>query len=72
MSEGMGRRPSYMGRIVLEKTCTCGKCERFQGGWEGADELRRNGWRLTREYGWICPDCIPTASIPEERGTEEI
>lgn len=52
------RRASYMGRITIEKSVTCGRCERYNGGIKGATEIARNGWvKRDLKEGWLCPDC---------------
>lgn len=61
---------AYLGKIFVEKSCTCGRCEYYQGGWSDAAELRRHRWRLTRKWGWICPECADQVSAVEALGAK--
>ena len=50
-------REMSKGRIRLEKSVTCGACEHDELGIRGRAELRNMGWRLSRQFGWLCPNC---------------
>ena len=52
------------GRIEYVAEAFCGKCEHSflgvapLGGHPTASEvLRMEGWKQTREHGWVCPAC---------------
>jgi hypothetical protein len=54
-------RPSYLGKISIEKSVTCGRCERYHGGIKGVAELVTMGWqKRDLKVGWLCPDCAPS------------
>lgn len=64
----MRERPSYLGRIITEKSVTCGRCEFFCGGIGGAGEIVKIGWvKRDLKEGWLCPHC---ASLTPTRGEE--
>lgn len=53
---------AYLGRIEPEYSVTCGRCGEYLLEGSGtkaraASGLRKLGWSLTRQHGWICPDC---------------
>jgi hypothetical protein len=51
------------GKITTEFTVWCGKCEVWwqesmsRNKTEFAEYIQKYGWRKTKEYGWVCPDC---------------
>lgn len=50
------------GHISTSKTVWCGACMEWSQYEEPTDKkaarrARRDGWTLTREWGWLCPDC---------------
>lgn len=52
-------------RITTEKTIWCGMCAHWdQRPYErGLVKIwKREGWRLTRQHGWLCPSCAKKTS----------
>ncbi len=49
------------GRISIQKTIWCGGCAEWDQR-SGEPRLsriwRKEGWVLTRAYGWLCPKCV--------------
>ena len=51
------------GKVSTGYTVRCGKCEaqhqldNMSRKSEFHIQIEREGWRKTREYGWICPAC---------------
>ncbi len=62
MSELTLYTPGLKGRMRRYYTVWCGCCAQWHGleanKWPRvAQEARDAGWRYTRRYGWLCPDC---------------
>ncbi|GEN36118.1 hypothetical protein ADA01nite_35780 [Aneurinibacillus danicus] len=58
---GDRRVSDFKGYIGKYYTIWCGKCIK----WEDVPvnsypekQARKMGWKNTKEYGWLCPDCI--------------
>ena len=47
------------GQISRETTVWCGLCSLWntKPGTGNSSWWRREGWRMTREHGWVCPGC---------------
>lgn len=59
------------GQISHETTIWCGTCPEWnsQPGHGNAKRWRRAGWRMTLDYGWVCPTCsvrIKNGEDPEK------
>jgi hypothetical protein len=63
------------GRIAKYFTVWCGVCcGQFDGAMshnksEVAIKAKQAGWKLTEQYGWLCPDCLRRR---RERGSDEV
>lgn len=48
------------GRITVEYRCSCGRCDQENGlgtSRRPAVAARKQGWRLTKAFGWVCGRC---------------
>lgn len=64
------------GKILLMFVAFCGKCSNFHhqrcyinvGNLSGMiKELRHQGWRKAKKYGWVCPGCYEELPEGEKR-----
>lgn len=53
------------GKVFIDTTIYCGlgkqeNCEEYVqlSSHKYAQEIRKSGWKRTKEYGWVCPECI--------------
>lgn len=48
------------GKISVEKTVWCGLCAHWdqRDNYNFIREIRKIGWKQTKEHGWLCPECI--------------
>ena len=60
VSEEEYEYPEAKGQISRETTIWCDLCPEWnsQPGVGNAPRWRKAGWKLTRERGWICPNCV--------------
>jgi len=53
--------PDWKGHISVQHTVWCGVCNRWEQHdgpkKECVDEWKREGWRRSRKFGWVCPAC---------------
>lgn len=53
----------FRGYISTEHTVWCGRCDVWDQLAEHTlkgtiQEVQKAGWRRSRKYGWLCPDCV--------------
>lgn len=63
------------GSIKPDYYITCGACERGEHVGESVLRIARQsawdqGWRQTKERGWVCPDCAPSVCAEREKEQE--
>lgn len=64
----------FTGYLSHQTTVWCGGCQKWEmaSSIGAAKEFKRVGWRNTKTYGWLCPDCVkrlvPDASKKERDG----
>lgn len=54
------------GVIITEHFPTCGKCGEGFSAYRNFPQtkhaliaqIREHGWKHSKKYGWVCPDCI--------------
>lgn len=57
------------GIIVTEHFPQCGVCENTFPDYKGCTKsqllhtMKCDGWRYTKKYGWVCPECMETADL---------
>jgi len=71
VSDDEGNLSLGRGRVTREATYWCGLCvhwdqQPFQ--WRLDRVMRKNGWRMTRDHGWVCPKCaVRIGKAPEKK-----
>ena len=62
MSDDEGYVEVTRGLILATWTVWCGRCSKWEyvGDVIGSptEEAKANGWKNTKQDGWVCPDCL--------------
>jgi len=60
--------PGLRGRIRPEWTVWCACCAQWEHLARGARNAIALGWCYTKEWGWLCPECIAEYRKQKQKG----